>query len=191
MRPTNMLIIALALTLVIIAITPHNQVQDQNAQDVEQEDTSALHEKEESTNDIPIPTQNADEKEQNTKADIAEHEKEEPIEPVKEEKETNTETSKKLIMIHNGKGTMCVNQLKFLEDLKPQYPSLIIEEHLTTEQGTMEILKELKSNYTESEGISKTFGYLPITFINNHAYSGFSQEVKEKLQKDIHEICKN
>ena len=83
---------------------------------------------------------------------------------------------------------MCVNQLKFLEELKPQYLSLIIVEHLTTEQGTMEILRELKASYSASEGISKTFGFLPITFINDHAYSGFNREVEEKLLKDIREI---
>jgi len=168
--------------MIIIAIAPHNQTQDLNTPDTEQENTSALHEKAETRND----TLELIEKEEEKHEDIPSNpEKEEPTEPINEK---NTEPSKKLIMIHNGKGSMCVNQLKFLEDLKPNYPSLIIEEHLTTEPGTTETLRQLKANYTESEGISKTFGYLPITFINNHAYSGFNREVKEKLQKDIEGI---
>ena len=93
--------------------------------------------------------------------------------------------SGKIIMFHNGRGPMCLEQLRFLEGLKPQYPSLVIEEHLTTEQSTREILNKLKSRYDKSEGVSESFGYLPITFVNNHAYSGFNQEIKEKLGKDI------
>ncbi len=186
MKPTNIIITAIALTLVIIAIAPHNQAPDPDTPDTEQENTSAFHEKAVSRNDTPAVIEKEEEKHEDIPS---KPEKEEPTEPVKEEKERNTELSKKLIMIHNDQGSMCVNQLKFLEDLKPQYSSLIIEEHLTTEQGTMEILKELKANYTASEGISKTFGYLPITFINNHAYSGFNREVRGKLIKDIEEVC--
>ncbi len=108
---------------------------------------------------------------------------EEPTEQPEKEPAT-----KKLIMFHNGRGPMCLEQLKFLESIKPQYPSLVIEEHLTTEQGTRELLNQLKSEYDKSEGISENFGYLPITFINSHAYSGFNSKVKEKLEKDIEEI---
>jgi len=171
MHKLNIIIPAIALILVIIAIAPNNQMPDQDIPEMEQEETSVPVEKAPSANE-----------KEDRHVDTSK-----PILSSQEQK--NTESSKKLIMIHNGQGSMCVNQLEFLESIKLQYPSLIIEEHLTTDPGTTETLRQLKTDYTASEGISKTYGYLPITFINNHAYSGFNREVKERLQSDIHEIC--
>jgi len=112
-----------------------------------------------------------------------------------EEKETKEEKveeipEKKLLMFHNNKGQMCLEQLDFLENIKKDYPELVIEEHLTDNQESMNLLGILTSEYKNSEGFSNNFRYLPITFINNHAYSGFNEEVKDKLKKDIEEICR-
>ncbi len=146
-----------------------------------------IHEKEKN---IPEPVREIkdENKEEELPIEINESD-EEQEEELTEEPEKEPATTE-LIMFHNGRGPMCLEQLEFLEGIKPQYPSLVIEEHLTTEQGTRDILNMLKSGYDKSEGVSENFGYLPITFINNHAYSGFNSEVKEKLEKDIQEICK-
>jgi hypothetical protein len=105
--------------------------------------------------------------------------------------ETNTEiVEPKLIMFHNGQGSMCLRQVEFLDEIKKEYPDLITEEHLTYEIGTSELLSGMISQYEKSQGKSDIFGYYPITFINNHAYSGFDNLVKESLIKDIKEVTK-
>ena len=98
-------------------------------------------------------------------------------------------SNNKLIMFHNGRGPMCIEQLEFLEKAE-KCDKLIIEEYLTTEPDTYNLLLEFKSEYKESEGVSSDFRYLPITFANNHAYSGFDNSVKQMLKNDIEEICK-
>ncbi|MBN2421746.1 hypothetical protein JXB41_00845 [Candidatus Woesearchaeota archaeon] len=98
------------------------------------------------------------------------------------------EKTQKLVMFHNGKGPMCIEQLEFLEDIKKEYIKLVVEEYLTTEEGTHNLIYEFMSNHEKSLGVSDNFGYLPITFINNHAYSGFNNEVKKMITKDIKEV---
>lgn len=117
------------------------------------------------------------------KEEIKEPEEKEVIKPIEKQ-------SCKLIMFHNNKGLMCLGQLDFLESIESKYPSLIIEEHLTYEQGTIKLMLEETSEYSKSEGVSTSFRYLPITFINGHAYSGFDGSVKKKIEDDVKEVCK-
>ena len=112
-----------------------------------------------------------------------------PIEPTIIEK-PNEENEEKLIIFHNNRGPMCIAQLDFLDEIRLKHHSLIIEEHLTYEAGTTEVMYGLMSQYGKSQGVSSNFEYLPITFINKHAYSGFNEDVREKLEQDIKEICK-
>ncbi len=127
---------------------------------------------------------------------IAEDEKEDKQEP-KKANETEEDTpdatkeddKQKLVMFHNGKGPMCIEQLDFLDSMDI-CDSLVIEEHLTTQSGTYSILSEYKSGHDSSKGISLSFGYLPITFVNDHAYSGFNSDVGAMLRKDIEEVCR-
>ncbi|MBN1502168.1 hypothetical protein JW930_01370 [Candidatus Woesearchaeota archaeon] len=103
---------------------------------------------------------------------------------------TLPENECKLVMFHNGKGPMCLEQLEFLEDIEEDFPLLIVEEYLTTEQSNLILLYEMESSYGESHGVSENFGYLPITFINNKAYSGFDSKVEDRLLDDIGEVCR-
>ncbi len=96
----------------------------------------------------------------------------------------------KLIMFHNGRGPMCLEQLEFLDGIKNEFSSLIITEYLTTNSDNLPLLYEMESEYGSSEGISDNFGNLPISFINDNAYSGFDNTVKKGLLSDIEEVCK-
>ncbi len=168
MRTINIALIILVLILIMICLAPQEEQKEPDTPALEKETRN-----ETIKNEFVIDTR----------------EKEDTINNKEQEEEPEKEpAAKKLTMFHNSRGPMCLEQLKFLEDIKPQYPLLVIEEHLTTGQGTRELLNQLKSEYDKSEGMSDNFGYLPITFINNHAYSGFNSEVKEKLEKDIEEI---
>ncbi len=88
------------------------------------------------------------------------------------------ENEEKIVMFHNNKGSMCLEALSFFEE--QSYP---VEEHLTTESDFSEELQSYKSNYEESEGVSTSFGYYPIIFVGEKAYSGFNEEVKEKIME--------
>ncbi len=94
----------------------------------------------------------------------------------------------KLLMFHNGRGPMCLEQLDFL-DKADKCQELEIVEYLTTQDSTYSIMKQYQRKFSESQGYSDSFRYLPITFINEHAYSGFDDDVKEMLEDDIDEIC--
>jgi len=96
----------------------------------------------------------------------------------------------KIIMFHNNMGPMCLEQLDFLDEMKSKYLSLVVEEHLTYETGTMDLLYEIKYQYGLSYGISTNYEFLPITFINNHSYSGFNRAVEERIEEDIIELIK-
>ena len=137
---------------------------------------------------VAVENETKQELTKNEAEDISEQVEEAREEPVIEEKEIK-ESENKLIMIHNNKGPMCLQQLEFLDTIE-KCPSLMIEEYFTYNAGTYELLSQLTSQFKASEGISASFEYLPITFINNHAYSGFNDEVKEKLKADIKDVCR-
>jgi len=128
--------------------------------------------------------------EQKTSEISVDEKQESQVEKPPEIDEKSKENKPILIMFHNGQGPMCLEQLDFLEEIKNECPQLIVEEHLTTDPDTRPFMYELESQYEQSIGVSDHFGYLPITFVNNHAYSGFDDVVKEKLEQDIKEICK-
>lgn len=99
-----------------------------------------------------------------------------------------SEGKEKLIMFHNGKGPMCIKQLEFLEKTKV-CDSLEIEKHLTSELSGRQLMNSMITKYDKSIGRSDNFGYLPITFVNGHAYSGFNDLVEKSITTDIEEIC--
>jgi len=94
--------------------------------------------------------------------------------------EEETITGNKILVFHNGKGEMCLEALEFFKTIN--YP---IEEHLNTEQDFTDNLNGLRSSFEESEGVSKSFGYYPVIFIKNRAFSGFNDYVKEEILKEI------
>lgn len=95
----------------------------------------------------------------------------------------NDTCSLKLVMFHNDAGPMCLEQLEFLEELEEDHPYLVVEEHYTFEEGTYDLLSEMKSSFNQSEGVSTTFGYLPITFVGGRAFSGFNEHVEKSLRE--------
>lgn len=86
-----------------------------------------------------------------------------------------------LVIFHNGAGTMCLDALAWLETAKAEYPNLRVEEHLTTQQASVDLLREMKAEYDGSQGVSATFGYLPIVFYHGQAFSGFNDAVESSL----------
>ena len=96
-----------------------------------------------------------------------------------ESSETNTESA--LHVFHNNTGPMCLEALDFFETL--DYP---VVEHLTTDDDFGAELAEYRSDFTESEGVSTTFGYYPMIFVEGRAFSGFNEEIQE----DIEELVK-
>jgi len=88
-----------------------------------------------------------------------------------------------LVIFHNGTGPMCIEALDFF-----QRYSITYVEHLTSDSDFADQL----SNYRNqsggvSEGVSSSFGYYPIIFLENRAFSGFDNTVKT----DILEIINN
>ena len=96
----------------------------------------------------------------------------------------------KLIIAHNGRGSMCLSELQFLEGMKKACPSLIVREYNTDYKDSWSALSELIGKHKQSEGVSAGFEYLPFTFVNNKAYSGFNEGLRQKIRSDIEEICK-
>ena len=86
-----------------------------------------------------------------------------------------------LAIFHNGSGPMCLEALAWLETMQAEHPDLVVEEYLTTNVANLAILTELKSEYGQSQGVSTTFGYLPIIFFSGQVFSGFNDEVQEAL----------
>jgi hypothetical protein len=81
-----------------------------------------------------------------------------------------------LVVFHNNQGPMC---LEFLEFAKSN--NLLVEQHLTTDPDFSTQLYTYQSRFTQSRGVDQNFGYYPIIFINDQAYSGFNQDVKQAL----------
>jgi len=84
------------------------------------------------------------------------------------------------MMFHNGKGPMCLEALEFLSTI--DYP---MEEHLDSEADFYDQLNEFRAKFGQSEGVSESFGYYPIIFIKNRAFSGFNEEIKSEILKEI------
>ncbi|MEW6380700.1 MAG: polysaccharide deacetylase family protein [bacterium] len=90
------------------------------------------------------------------------------------------EAGSRIIIFHNGYGSMCLAALDFLQGL--DYP---LVQHLNTDADYRDRLNELMTQYGSSEGISDTFGYLPVIFVKDKAYSGFDDQVKEGILQAI------
>lgn len=90
------------------------------------------------------------------------------------------EKSNRVVVFHNGSGNMCLDLLAFFKEHKIQY-----EEHLTTDTDFISQLNSYKKG--ESEGVSDSYGYYPIIFIGDRAFSGFNKEIEGEI-KEILEI---
>lgn len=83
-----------------------------------------------------------------------------------------------LVIFHNNTGPMCLEMLDFLEENSIPY-----EEHLTTDTDFSTELSSYKSKVPVSEGVSTTFGYYPMIFIGDRAFSGFNTDIEEELKE--------
>ncbi len=88
----------------------------------------------------------------------------------------------RLLIFHNGNGPMCLDALNWLAEAQQEHPDLIIEEHLTTDPAGLALFGQLVSEYGQSQGVSTTFGYLPVILVAGHAFSGFNEEVRAALE---------
>lgn len=86
----------------------------------------------------------------------------------------------KIIIFHNGKGEMCLEAKEFLKTIDYE-----VEEHLDSEVGFHENLSHLQEQFASSEGIHPLFGYYPMIFIKDRAFSGFNESIKNELLKEI------
>jgi len=86
----------------------------------------------------------------------------------------------KIVVFHNGRGPMCLDFLDFIKTLN--YP---VEQHLVGEGNFNYSLSGYIDKYDKSEGVSNNFGYYPIIFIKEKAYSGFNEDIKNRIIEDI------
>jgi uncharacterized membrane protein len=106
---------------------------------------------------------------------ITENENYEPEEEMSEENNIN-----KIMIFHNGNGPMCLEALDFLETI--DYPN---EQFINTQDNFSYELSSLIAQFGQSEGISNSFGYYPIIFINDRAFSGFNDSIKNAILEEI------
>lgn len=86
------------------------------------------------------------------------------------------DVGEKIVVFHNGTGPMCLQFFEFADTIT--YP---VEAHLTSESDFWTTLNGLKEEFGSSEGMSNSFGYFPIIFIQNRAFSGFNDTIKETI----------
>jgi hypothetical protein len=83
----------------------------------------------------------------------------------------------KLIIFHNGAGPMCLEALQFFEQNNIEYI-----EYLTTDEDFNDKLELYVEEYNNvSEGVSTSFGYYPMIFFKDRAFSGFNSEIGDIL----------
>mgnify|MGYP001182343327 CR=1 FL=1 len=90
------------------------------------------------------------------------------------------ESGDRIRVFHNGQGEMCLEALDFFTEIN--YP---IEEFLETEPGFYQELNRQMATFDASEGVSEDFGYYPIIFIKNRAFSGFNDAIRNDILEVI------
>ena len=98
----------------------------------------------------------------------------------REEKETQADTENQIVVFHNGQGAMCLEFLDFIDTI--DYP---VKQHITTDRDFSSQLQTYMNKYDKSEGVSDNFGYYPIIFVGNSAFSGFDEGVKDEILNQI------
>ena len=75
---------------------------------------------------------------------------------------------------------MCLEFLEFIK--KIDYP---IEQYLDSQSNFYQTLENYKAKFNRSQGLSTDFGYYPIIFIKDKAFSGFNQDIKQAILNEI------
>ena len=99
----------------------------------------------------------------------------------KEIAESNRKESSdgKVVIFHNNTGPMCLEMLDFLKKNNIKY-----EEHLNSDKDYITEFSAYKKSIEKSKGVSDSFGYYPIIFINNKAFSGFNEDIGKEILKE-------
>jgi len=90
------------------------------------------------------------------------------------------DVGEKVLIFHNGLGPMCKEAEVFLATL--DYP---VEEHLTAEKNFAALLSQYQTKFQKSEGVSESFGYYPIIFVEDRVFSGFNNEIRQEILEEI------
>lgn len=85
-----------------------------------------------------------------------------------------------IVIFHNGVGPMCLEALEFFKENGYEYI-----EYKTEDEVFMEKLLEYKSGFNSSEGVSESFGYYPIIFVKDRAFSGFNDLVEDSIESIV------
>jgi hypothetical protein len=96
------------------------------------------------------------------------------------EDQIELESNDKPVVFHNNKGEMCLEMIEYFKENNYEFT-----EHLTTDEDFSEKLNQYKNKFNQSEGVSDSFGYYPMIFINDQAFSGFNFEIADKLKQII------
>ena len=86
----------------------------------------------------------------------------------------------KIVVFHNAKGPMCLDFMEFIEGVN--YP---VEQHLVGEEDFDRTFTEYKRKFHASEGLSPSFGYYPMIFINDRVFSGFDDAIRDEISKEV------
>jgi glutaredoxin len=82
-----------------------------------------------------------------------------------------------VVMFHNNTGPMCLDALAFFKENNIKYT-----EHINTDSDYAEILRVYREKTPISEGYSTNFGYFPMIFIKDKAYSGFDINIGNEIK---------
>jgi hypothetical protein len=86
---------------------------------------------------------------------------------------SSEEEQESLVVFHNNAGPMCKEAIEFFKENSIEYI-----EYLTTDEDFNEKLDSYMDKYGNvSEGVSTSYGYYPIIFYKDKAFSGFNEEI--------------
>jgi len=76
----------------------------------------------------------------------------------------------------------CEQQKVFLKEIKTKYPDLKIYQHSLHDSESIDILKELIKKHPGSE---RYLGSVPLTFVGEDFFVGFSPEIGNRIENSI------
>lgn len=94
--------------------------------------------------------------------------------------ETSTDSEEfEVVMFHNGTGPMCIDALEFFEKIEQP-----VTEYLTDDEDFTVKFNEYSADFDgKSEGVSDRFGYYPMIFVGDRAFSGFDEEIEKEIRE--------
>ena len=87
----------------------------------------------------------------------------------------------RIIIFHNGAGEDTKQANGFVNTLTYQ-----VEEYVYPEGQSKGYFLGLKDFYKESLGESDSFGYFPVIFIQDKAYSGWNDEIEAAIAEQVY-----